>query len=62
MTLGIPPTVDVAAPQWGLTRSQRAAARRHVDGYLWFGRPWLFRQASPYLLDRTLTVASTTPY
>ena len=34
VTLGVPPTTNVADPA-------------HVDAYLWFGRPWLDRQASP---------------
>ncbi|RLV49843.1 hypothetical protein D9V37_08120 [Nocardioides mangrovicus] len=33
-----------------------------VDGYLWFGRPWLYRQASPFKMGRALAVAATTPY
>lgn len=33
-----------------------------VDAYLWFGRPWLTRQARPFDLPRALAVARTTPY
>lgn len=61
-TLGIPPTSSVAAPVWGLPDEVRRAARRHVDGYLWFGRPWLVRQAAPFSLERTLQVARTTRF
>ncbi|HEY0904765.1 MAG TPA: glycoside hydrolase family 6 protein [Marmoricola sp.] len=61
-TLGIPPTWQVASSRWGLPARLLPAARRHVDGYLWFGRPWLYRQASPFLLDRTLQVARTTRF
>ena len=61
-TLGIPPTSRVAAAQWGLTRAQRRAARQSVDAYLWFGRPWLYRQASPFDLHRALAIARTTPW
>ncbi len=62
VTLGIPPTWDVANSRWGLPATARAQALAHVDGYLWFGRPWLYRQASPFLLGRTLQVARTTRY
>ena len=62
VTLGIPPTPDVASPEWGLGDRVRAIAAQHVDAYLWFGRPWLTRQASPFDLLRALAVARTTPY
>jgi hypothetical protein len=61
-TLGIPPTADVADPAWGLSAERRQIAEKWVDAYLWFGRPWLYRQASPFDLERTLQVARTTPW
>jgi hypothetical protein len=48
-TLGHPPTWVTTDPA-------------HVDGYLWFGRPWLYRQASPFTLSRALQIAKTTPF
>lgn len=62
VTLGIPPTTDVANARWGLTAAERALARKYVDAYLWFGRPWLYNQAAPFKLNRALAVARTTPY
>ena len=62
VTLGIPPTTRVASRRWGLSVNNRARARRHVDGYMWFGRPWLFMQADPFDLRRALSLARTTPY
>jgi hypothetical protein len=62
VTLGIPPTDDVADPRWGLSTSNRTLARAHVDGYLWFGRPWLYMQADPFVMSRALKLARTTPY
>lgn len=62
VTLGIPPTTDVANARWGLPDDVRDAACEHVDAYLWFGRPWLTRQAAPFSLARTLSVARTTRY
>ena len=47
VTLGIPPTVDVGDPKWGLSANDRRLAERYVDAYLWFGRPWLYNQAAP---------------
>ncbi len=62
VTLGIPPTLDVSAPRWGLAASDDALAERYVDAYLWFGRPWLYMQADPFLMTRALYLAKTTPY
>jgi endoglucanase len=62
VTLGIPPTADVASTRWGLSATNRMLARTYVDGYLWFGRPWLFMQANPFDTKRALALARTTPY
>ena len=62
-TLGVPPTTDVTDQRGlDLTAKQRIDALRYVDGYLWFGRPWLVRQASPFSLTRSLDVARSTPF
>lgn len=61
-TLGIPPTTDVTDERLGLSATEAARAEQYVDGYLWFGRPWLVRQASPFSLSRSLQVARTTPF
>lgn len=62
-TLGIPPTTDVAALRWALSRQRRTQARAHVDAYLWFSRPWLVYAYPAYFdLQRALAVARTTPY
>lgn len=62
VTLGIPPTTDVAAARWGLPEQARDLARQLVDAYLWFGKPWLVRQTSPFSMKRALGMARTTPY
>ncbi len=62
VTLGIPPTTQVAAKRWGLPADVRRLAREHVDAYLWAGRPWLFNQTAPFDLTRGLAVARTTPW
>ncbi|MDN5895709.1 MAG: glycoside hydrolase family 6 protein [Nocardioides sp.] len=62
VTLGIPPTTAVAARSWGLNGPNRGRAARNVDGYLWFGRPWLYMQNDPFSMRRALAVARTTPY
>jgi hypothetical protein len=62
VTLGIPPTTDVASPRWHLSPGVRRQAARSVDAYLWVGRPWLFNQNDPFDLRRSLSLASTTPY
>ena len=62
VTLGIPPTPDVTNPRWRLWSSTIPLASSYVDGYMWFGRPWLYRQASPFQLDRALQLARSTPF
>jgi endoglucanase len=62
VTLGIPPTADVANPAWGLSAKNAKQALKYCDGYQWTGRPWLFDQADPFVLKRALDVARTTPY
>lgn len=62
VTLGIPPTTRVARAAWGLSDRVEKLARRHVDAYLWAGRPWLLNQTAPFSMQRALDVARTTPY
>lgn len=61
-TLGIPPTTAVASTKWGLSATARGLAARYADAYLWIGRPWLYNQADPFSLSRTLQLAATTPF
>lgn len=62
VTLGIPPTAEVADPRWGLSALNRTRAARYVDAYLWFGRPWLYMQADPFVMKRALALVRTTPF
>ncbi|HEY0773013.1 MAG TPA: glycoside hydrolase family 6 protein [Nocardioidaceae bacterium] len=70
VTLGIPPTTAVALTRWGLPERQRRQARAHVDGYLWFSRPWYVygrplgevSTDGPFDLLRALAVARTSRY
>jgi hypothetical protein len=62
VTLGIPPTADVTNPRWGLGAENRAAAGNLVDGFLWFGRPWLYMQADPFVKSRALQLVRTSPW
>jgi endoglucanase len=62
VTLGIPPTWQVTARRWRLSAGDRGLAARYVDGYLWFGRPWLVDQSDPFDLSRSLSLAATTPF
>jgi endoglucanase len=62
VTLGIPPTADVANPLWGLPVETNALASQYVDAYLWFGRPWLYKQADPFVKQRALALVRSTPY
>ena len=62
VTLGIPPTADVTDPRWGMPAATNELAGQYVDGYLWFGRPWLYRQADPFVTSRALALVRSTPY
>lgn len=62
VTLGIPPTVRVAHPAYGLSAETAALARRYVDGFVWFGRPWLYNQADPFVMRRALAMARSTAW
>jgi hypothetical protein len=60
--LGIPPTTHVAASRWHLSDTTRRQARHHVDGYLWVGRPWLYRGAQPFVMKRALKLVRNAPW
>ena len=62
MTLGIPPTTDVANRRWQLPASVRRLAARYEDADLWIGRPWLYNQNDPFELARSLALARTSPF
>jgi endoglucanase len=62
VTLGIPPTADVANPAWGLPPATARLALKYADGYVWVGRPWLYNQADPFDMQRALDVSRTTPF
>jgi hypothetical protein len=62
-TLGIPPTAHVGAARWGLSHKTATRARRHVDAYLWFGRPWLHHAGrQPFATDRAVRLVKSTPW
>lgn len=62
VTIGIPPTADVADPRWKLPATSARLAQAYVDAYLWIGRPWLYRQATPFVLRRALDLVRSTPW
>ena len=62
VTLGIPPTADVADPRWRLSDRGRWRAAKFCDGFIWSGRPWLRYQNSPFVLGKALDLIRTTPY
>ena len=62
VTLGIPPTTDVANPRWHLTRHDADLAERLADAYVWGGRPWLGGIDSGFNLQTALSLAESTPW
>lgn len=61
-TLGIPPTWKVGLAKWHLRPALATTARHWVDAYLWYNRPWLNHNSSPFELSRALPLARTTPF
>lgn len=61
VTTGIPPTFDVANPQWGLGKTANARATKYVDAYLWLSRPWLNLQNKPFLESKTAQMLKVSP-
>ena len=62
LTLGIPPTTDVANPRWGLSAANRAIATKDADAYLWAGRPWVDNDTGSFVFSRALQLAVSTPF
>jgi hypothetical protein len=62
VSLGIPPTTNVTAAAWHLSAKVKRIARRSCDAYVWYNRPWLKNGTAPFLLQRTLNIARTSPY
>jgi hypothetical protein len=62
VTLGIPPTWQVADPAWHFSAQVNDIAKRWVDAFVWYNRPWLTNATWPFDLRRTLQMARTTPY
>jgi len=62
VTLGIPPTTQVAEPAWHFSARVDDIAKRWVDAFVWYNRPWLTNATWPFDLRRTLQVARTTPF
>lgn len=62
VTLGIPPTTDVANPKWGMSAKARREAANHVDGFLWISRPWLSANDELFHMSRALQEIATTPF
>jgi endoglucanase len=61
VTLGIPPTTQVASPRWHLSGADAGLAARDVDAYVWAGRPWL-GAAGQFERQRALGLAASTPF
>jgi endoglucanase len=61
VTLGIPPTTQVASRRWHLSGADAGLAFRYVDAYVWAGRPWL-GDAGQFERQRALGLAASTPF
>jgi hypothetical protein len=52
----------VGLAKWHLPPTVARMARHWVDAYLWYNRPWLDHNSSPFELSRALPLARTTPF
>jgi endoglucanase len=59
--LGIPPTTNVASPQWRLSATAAKDARLYCDGYVWSGQPWDI-DGGPFLKKYALWLAANSKY
>ncbi|HET6876454.1 MAG TPA: glycoside hydrolase family 6 protein [Jatrophihabitans sp.] len=62
VTLGIPPTTDVANAEWGLPAWANRLARQHVDAYLWVSRPWITPVTEKFDMNYALRVVRTAAF
>lgn len=60
--LGVPPTWKVTSTALPLSAAQRSTAAQLVDGYLWFGRPWLRNQATPFVRSKAIRAGMYSPF
>jgi hypothetical protein len=60
--LGVPPTWKVTSTALPLSGAQRTIAASLVDGYLWFGRPWLRNQATPFVKKKAVRAGMYSPF
>ena len=60
--LGVPPTWKVTSTPLPLSADQKSTAARLVDGYLWFGRPWLKDQATPFQKKKAILAGKYSPF
>jgi endoglucanase len=61
-TFGIPPTWQVGLPEWELGGHYDALADKYADGYVWFGRPWLYGQSGQFDCELVEQMAQSTPF
>ncbi len=59
--LGIPPTTNVASPEWRLGAAAARDARLYCDGYVWSGQPWDI-DGGPFLKKYALWLAANSKY
>jgi endoglucanase len=58
---GIPPTTNVASPQWELGAAAAKVAKQYCDGYVWSGRPWNI-DAGPFVPQYAMWLAANSEY
>jgi len=60
--LGVPPTWKVTSTALPLSAAESSEAASDVDGYLWFGRPWLKNQATPFKRSKAIKAGEYSPF
>lgn len=62
VSLGVPPTTDVANAKWRLPARVAKAASRYVDAFVWIGHPWKINNGHDFNLQHALDAARTDPF
>lgn len=62
VSLGVPPTTDVANSRWGLPGPVARAARHRVDAYMWIARPWLADNGRHFSLAKALQIVRSSRF
>ena len=62
VSLGIPPTTNVASPAWHMSAAVRREALANCDAFEWSGKPWRSNNDAQFSLWNAINSARTDPF